>query len=152
MIEHTQDSDCRVDPQTGLCRDCGALHGAPCYHCRARAFHKPGCLFVVAGKAKPLVKRLQRIDSESPADRCPKCGHSIGEHTPAACLNVHEGAQCGCSGHFRARRPNMKDVQFVAVDRSVMRGQEHIATAVSRTMAQRIARALNLHKPNSRGF
>jgi hypothetical protein len=51
-----------------------------------------------------------------------------------------------------ARRPNMKDVKFVAVDRSIMRGAEHIATAISRTMAQRIARALNLHKPNSRGF
>lgn len=41
--------------------------------------------------------------------------------------------------------------KFAAVGRSVMRGQEHIATAVSSTMAQRIARALNAHKPNSRG-
>lgn len=41
--------------------------------------------------------------------------------------------------------------QFVAVDRAVMRGQEHICTAVSHTFARRIARALNNHTPNSRG-
>lgn len=45
-------------------------------------------------------------------------------------------------------RPNL---QFVAIGRSVMRGADHIATAVSNTFAQRIARALNRHKPNSRG-
>lgn len=48
-----------------------------------------------------------------------------------------------------APRPQL---QFVAIDRSIMRGPEHIATACSRTMAQRIARALNVHKTNSRGF
>jgi hypothetical protein len=42
-------------------------------------------------------------------------------------------------------------VRFVAVGASVMRGAEHIATAVSNTFARRIARALNDHKPNSRG-
>lgn len=44
-----------------------------------------------------------------------------------------------------------KELQFVAVGRAVMRGAEHIATATSNTFARRIARALNLHKPNSRG-
>jgi hypothetical protein len=42
--------------------------------------------------------------------------------------------------------------KFVAVDRSVMRGKEHICTAVSTTFARRIARALNHHIPDSRGI
>ncbi|HEY2351969.1 MAG TPA: hypothetical protein VGH83_05630 [Candidatus Acidoferrum sp.] len=41
--------------------------------------------------------------------------------------------------------------KFVAVRKAVMRGEMHICTAVSGNMAQRIARALNLHKPNERG-
>lgn len=41
--------------------------------------------------------------------------------------------------------------QFVAVKGSVMYGRQSIATAVSHTMAKRIARALNAHKTNSRG-
>lgn len=40
---------------------------------------------------------------------------------------------------------------FVAVRLAVMRGTERIATAVSKTMAKRIANALNRHKPNSEG-
>jgi hypothetical protein len=43
------------------------------------------------------------------------------------------------------------EVKFVAVGASVMRGAEHIATAISNTFARRIARALNEHTPNSRG-
>jgi hypothetical protein len=50
-----------------------------------------------------------------------------------------------------ARESHPEGLQFVAIDRAVMRGQEHICTAVSNTFARRIARALNLHKPNSRG-
>ena len=42
-------------------------------------------------------------------------------------------------------------VRFVAVKSAVMRGSEHVATAVSKTMAKRIANALNRHKPNSEG-
>ena len=42
-------------------------------------------------------------------------------------------------------------LQFVAVKSAVMRGSEHIATAVSKTMAKRIANALNRHKTNSEG-
>ena len=41
---------------------------------------------------------------------------------------------------------------FVAVRQAVMRGSEHIAYAVSHTMARRIARALNHHKPNEKGY
>lgn len=42
--------------------------------------------------------------------------------------------------------------KFVAVDRSVMRGLEHVATAISNTFARRIARALNQYVPNDRGI
>lgn len=42
--------------------------------------------------------------------------------------------------------------QFVAVDRSIMRGAEHIATAITHSFAKRIARALNLHVPNRKGY
>lgn len=41
--------------------------------------------------------------------------------------------------------------QFAAIAKTVMRGAEFICTAKSSTMARRIARALNEHKPNSRG-
>jgi hypothetical protein len=42
-------------------------------------------------------------------------------------------------------------LQFVAVRLAVMDGDRHVATAVSGTMAKRIARALNLHAPDERG-
>lgn len=41
--------------------------------------------------------------------------------------------------------------RFVAVKSAVMQGSEHIATAKSKTMAKRIANALNKHKPNDEG-
>ena len=42
--EHTRDSDCRVNPDTGLCFVCGASHGPfACHHCGGKAFHQPGC-------------------------------------------------------------------------------------------------------------
>lgn len=46
------------------------------------------------------------------------------------------------------RRP----IKFAAVGRSIMQGTAHIATAISGTMARRIAKALNHHEPNSRGI
>lgn len=51
--------------------------------------------------------------------------------------------------HLRAPAQAFK---FVAVGRSIMRGSEHIATAISNTFARRIARALNHHQPNERGI
>ena len=41
--------------------------------------------------------------------------------------------------------------QFVAVGLAIMQGARHVATAVSSTMAKRIALALNLHQPYERG-
>jgi hypothetical protein len=40
---------------------------------------------------------------------------------------------------------------FVAVHEAVMLGPKHIATARSKTMAKRIAAALNAHTPNREG-
>jgi hypothetical protein len=54
-----------------------------------------------------------------------------------------------CFRHSRVARP--RDVQFAVVDRSVMLGQEHVATAISRNFAQRIAAALNIHVADKRG-
>jgi hypothetical protein len=106
-MDHVKDEDCTVDPETNCCSVCGTAHGGPCYHCRARAFHLPGCVFLLGNKRRQI-QPLQRVD-----------------------------------------RPDL--IKFVAVDRSIMRGAEHIATACSNTFARRIARALNEHQPNSRG-
>lgn len=40
---------------------------------------------------------------------------------------------------------------FVALGRTIVRGKEHIATAVSVNMAKRICNALNFYKPNKNG-
>jgi hypothetical protein len=42
--DHSQDSDCNVDPDIDTCRECGVLHGTPCDECGGRAFHRPGCV------------------------------------------------------------------------------------------------------------
>lgn len=42
-------------------------------------------------------------------------------------------------------------VPFVAIGPAVMQGQERAATARSKTMAKRIANALNKHTPNREG-
>ena len=40
---HSEDSECRVDPETDLCLDCGVLHAEACPECGNRAFHSPNC-------------------------------------------------------------------------------------------------------------
>jgi hypothetical protein len=42
--------------------------------------------------------------------------------------------------------------QFVAVRGAIMQGTKHVASAQSHNFAKRIARALNLHKINERGY
>jgi hypothetical protein len=46
-----------------------------------------------------------------------------------------------------------RPIRFIAVKGStiVMRGAEFIASACSRTMAKRIANALNIYRPNKKG-
>lgn len=68
--------------------------------------------------------------------RCYHCD-SVGEHDPACIVAV---VKRGGSVF-----------PFVAVKLAVMRGSEHIAVAVSHTMAKRISNALNNHTPNKRG-
>jgi hypothetical protein len=75
---------------------------------------------------------------------CPHCGAfggTVANHHPD-CLVVAVRKAC--------RVPAL--TKFVAVGKTVMRGQEFVANAASHTMALRIARALNNHKPNARGF
>lgn len=55
------------------------------------------------------------------------------------------------SQRYREDMPNASAIRFVAIRHTVMRGKEHICTAVSGNMAQRIARALNMHPANRRG-
>ena len=43
MSEHTKDSDCKVNPNTGTCEVCGVYHGDACPFCGGRGFHKPLC-------------------------------------------------------------------------------------------------------------
>jgi len=45
-----------------------------------------------------------------------------------------------------------EQVKFSSVHRAVMQGVNHIAQAISNTMAHRIANALNQYKPGSRGY
>lgn len=107
MFAHSIDSDCSVDLDTDLCTDCGVEHGAPCYHCRARAFHLANCIVRVAQHEIRISERNRDYPEPEPG-------------------------------------------QFVGFRTSVMRNGSRVATAVSKTMAKRIARALNLYKPVGR--
>ncbi len=49
------------------------------------------------------------------------------------------------------RLTETKTIKFVAVRTNIMQGAKHIATAISKTFAKRIANALNKHTPNSEG-
>ncbi len=40
---HERDTDCTLDPETNVCRECGVFHGDPCPRCSGRGFHEPGC-------------------------------------------------------------------------------------------------------------
>jgi len=43
MKNHSKDSDCTVDPETGCCTVCGVEHGEPCPECGMRAYHSKDC-------------------------------------------------------------------------------------------------------------
>lgn len=104
-MTHNKDTDCTVDPETDLCTGCGVEHGAPCYHCRARAFHLAGCIVRLARHEMRISERNRDADPG----------------------------------------------QFVGVRTSVLRNGARVATAVSKTMAKRIARALNAYQPGREG-
>ena len=48
--------------------------------------------------------------------------------------------------------PEKTPVLFVAYGHGVKQGSEQIALAKSKTMARRIANALNKYKPNDKGY
>lgn len=72
-----------------------------------------------------------------PNEPCTHCGESVG-HNPSCIVSV---AARGGSLH-----------PFTAIGKVIMRGSEFIARARSRTMALRIANALNQYQPNRSGF
>lgn len=53
------------------------------------------------------------------------------------------------AGNEPADKPS--SFPFIAKDRAVLRGKDHVAQACSGTFAKRIANALNLYRPTSRG-
>lgn len=48
--------------------------------------------------------------------------------------------------------PRGPGLRFQAHERVIMRGAEHVATAMSHNFARRIANALNTYTPNERGY
>lgn len=52
---------------------------------------------------------------------------------------------------FNMPAPVAAPVKFISIKRGVMQGSKCVAVAISKTMAKRIARALNNHVVNSEG-
>lgn len=52
-MEHTQDSHCDVDPETMLCRECGADHSGSCLACGGHGFHEDRCPWNTLGTLFP---------------------------------------------------------------------------------------------------
>jgi hypothetical protein len=80
MANHTQDSDCTIDPETLCCRECGVDHGDECLDCGGRGYHKPACPIVLAS-----------IAAEITAPCCP-------------CRNVPDHKRLGCEAFWQAQR------------------------------------------------
>lgn len=64
LTEHAADTDCTVDPETGLCVDCLVSHeGPPCGTCGGLAFHLPTCREVDRLPAgRQVLRRRPRSD------------------------------------------------------------------------------------------
>src|SRR4051794_265585 len=43
VADHVKDSDCTVDPETGLCVGCGVDHSGQCEKCSGKGYHFEGC-------------------------------------------------------------------------------------------------------------
>lgn len=80
---------------------------------------------------------------------CPKCGAIAG----APCLNVHPQNihTLRATAFYKAATATAKAAKFVAVDVDVKQGPLTIARAVSKSMAKRVANALNKYTPDRRG-
>ena len=56
------------------------------------------------------------------------------------------------AGAAKAAPKTTEPLKFVAYSKAIRRGSNNVAYAVSRTMARRIANALNSYKPNTKGY
>lgn len=72
--EHTEDSDCDVDPETWTCRICGVDHSGQCLRCLGHGFHTAVC---------PNNTEGTPVDDDAPQpgmhDPCAYCGNSDNE-------------------------------------------------------------------------
>lgn len=77
-VQHRRDSDCLPDPSTGLCFDCGTLHGDPCPACEQRAFHTDDC---------PIYTEAMSVGDESRQPiRVPNNDHHLSHFPDAVAL------------------------------------------------------------------
>jgi hypothetical protein len=103
-------------------------------------------VFVVV--ASPRRKEIHRVNNS-----CEAC-----RHNPCRCWQ-REIKNAEMNGeHIRRFSPDPRideivesKLIFVSVRQAVMLGSRHICTAISATMAKRIAKALNHYIPNQRG-
>lgn len=79
---HTLDSQCRVNPETMLCDECGVDHSGDCAECSGRGFHQDGCPLI---EARPfdLDKALAGAPLVTRDGRPAKQFRRITRHTPA---------------------------------------------------------------------
>lgn len=69
ITEHTKDSDCTVDPNTGLCQICGVEQSEPCPACGCTSFHAPTCE-ICPDPGSMTEEEAQRIAEQMLADGC----------------------------------------------------------------------------------
>jgi hypothetical protein len=77
----------------------------------------------------------------------PKCEHC----SDTRLINDQSCGWC-IRSRMAAAVPSVPGVKFAGIGTAVMHGDECVATARSRTMAARIAHALNSYIPNRRGL
>lgn len=84
---------------------------------------------------------------------CSQCGQSFGPANEgfSRCQD-HRPPEVNAAIAARDKQDEINAAAaFVNVGKNVMKGQIWIARGASKTMAKRIANALNKHKPNSEG-
>lgn len=98
------------------------VSGAPCVHCGESLQHRRGCVVL-----------LRSCSIYCTLGDCTSCRSDL----------------CRCPHH--QARIEQTEPKFVAVLSRVKSGARTVASAESKTMAKRIANALNRHKVNSEG-
>lgn len=72
-MEHSQDSDCTVNPETLLCEVCGVYHGEDaCPDCGGRGFHKPTCETLLRYQQEEE-QHFSEPDHDESCGVCPDC-------------------------------------------------------------------------------